>query len=72
MQPLLSSVGTQIYVLLIEQLGSVTVCHVRRHPNVVAHNLAQLSKSVGSKTWMGYVPSQVPATVSCIDSVVIS
>jgi ribonuclease HI len=58
--------------LLMEQLGSVNVCHVRRHLNVVSHNLAKLSKSVGSKTWMGYVSSQVQATVSCINYVVIS
>ncbi|XP_045789329.1 uncharacterized protein LOC123884299 [Trifolium pratense] len=49
--------------LLIEQLDSVVVTHVRRHLNSVAHGLAKFSNVVGTKTWMGVVPNSLAAAV---------
>jgi ribonuclease HI len=47
--------------LLMAKFEFVSVKHVRRTMNVVAHDLVCLSRTVGSKLCMGYIPHQLQA-----------
>lgn len=47
--------------MLTKHFEFVSVYHVRRRLNVVAHKLVGLSRSIGSKTWMGSLPHQLQA-----------
>jgi hypothetical protein len=44
---------------LLENIPSAMVYHVSRELNREAHDLASLAKNVGSRTWMGIVPSNL-------------
>jgi hypothetical protein len=47
--------------LLMAKFEFVSVKHVRRTMNVVGHDLVCLSRTVGSKLCMGYIPHQLQA-----------
>ncbi|PNX88328.1 hypothetical protein L195_g044431, partial [Trifolium pratense] len=48
-------------LLLAFQVSNVVF--VKRDLNVVAHSLVNLSKTVGCRTWSGYVPTQANSAV---------
>jgi hypothetical protein len=49
--------------MLVKQFEFVSVYYVRRSSNVIAHKLIGLSRSIGSKTWMGSLPRQLQAVL---------
>lgn len=54
--------------VLMNVIGSVSVSHIGRQLNMEAYNSVGIAKAVGSKSWLGHVPS-LDSVSCCIPSV---